>query len=58
MVVTSSDTEIMAIYWYSILMPQCSLCIRVSSISGGPERGAAMDVILKVPAWDLFPQPF
>lgn len=58
MVVTSSDTGIMAIYWYSILMPQGSLCGRVSSISGGPERGAAMDVILKVPAWDLFPQPF
>ena len=56
--VTSSDPEIMAIWWYSILMPQCPLCGRVSSISGGPERGAAMEVLLKVPAWGLFPQPF
>lgn len=41
--VTSSDPEIMVIRWYSILMSQSSLCGRVSSISGGPERGAAME---------------
>ena len=57
-VVTASEPGITAIWWYSILMPQCPHCGRDSNLPGGPERGAAMEIILKGPARGLFLQPF
>lgn len=57
-VVTTSDPGITAIWWYSILMPQCPHCSRDSNVPGGPERGAAMEIILKGPARGFVPSAF